>query len=61
MPACPRHIKEACVIEVEYVRGLKVKWGAEQGPTQVRLCLSGLDKKVNFIVDVKKLGSLGAH
>ena len=49
------------MIEVAYVRGWKVKWGAEQGPTQVRLCLSGLDKKVNFIVDVKKLGSLGAH
>lgn len=48
------HIKAACEVGAHCGRGLKAKWGAGQGPIQVRTCLSCLGKNVDFILDVKK-------
>lgn len=49
-----QHIKVAYEVGTWYVRRLKAKRGAEHRPIQVKTCLPGLGKNVDFILDVKE-------
>lgn len=49
-----QHIKVAYEVGTRCIRRLKAKWGAEHRPIQVKTCLPGLGKNVDFILDVKE-------
>lgn len=49
-----QHIKAAYEVGTRCGRRMKAKWGAEHRPIQVKTCLPGLGKNIDFILDVKE-------